>query len=68
MTSRSSARDSRRMAVASPSSSGGTAAATVELVEALGGQVVGLAFLIELGFLDGAARLSGRRHLSLLTF
>jgi adenine phosphoribosyltransferase len=47
---------------------GGTAAATVELVETLGGEVVGLAFLIELGFLDGAARLSGRRHLSLLTF
>jgi adenine phosphoribosyltransferase len=30
---------------------GGTAAATVELVESLGGEVVGLTFLIELGFL-----------------
>jgi adenine phosphoribosyltransferase len=47
---------------------GGTAAATVQLVEALGGEVVGLAFLIELGFLSGAARLGGRRHTSLLTF
>jgi adenine phosphoribosyltransferase len=47
---------------------GGTAAATVELVEALGGQVVGLAFLIELGFLDGAQRIAGHRHTSLLTF
>lgn len=47
---------------------GGTAAATVELVEALGGEVVGLAFLIELGFLGGAARLEGRPHVSLLTF
>ena len=47
---------------------GGTAAATVELVERLGGEVVGLAFLIELGFLDGAARIAGRRHTSLLTF
>jgi adenine phosphoribosyltransferase len=47
---------------------GGTAAATVELVESLGGEVVGLAFLIELGFLAGSARLAGRRHLSLLTF
>ena len=47
---------------------GGTAAATVELVEKLGGEVVGLAFLIELGFLDGAARIPGRRYTSLLTF
>jgi adenine phosphoribosyltransferase len=47
---------------------GGTAAATVELVESLGGEVVGLAFLIELGFLDGGARLPGRRWHSLLTF
>ncbi len=47
---------------------GGTAAATVELVERLGGEVVGLAFLIELGFLGGAARLPGRRHTSLLTY
>jgi adenine phosphoribosyltransferase len=38
---------------------GGTAAATVDLVEQLGGEVVGLAFLIELGFLDGAARIEG---------
>jgi adenine phosphoribosyltransferase len=47
---------------------GGTAAATVELVESLGGVVVGLTFLIELGFLDGGARLPDRRRLSLLTF
>ena len=36
---------------------GGTAAATAELVESLGGQVIGLAFLIELDFLKGGARL-----------
>ena len=47
---------------------GGTAAATVELVERLGGEVVGLAFLIELGFLGGAARIAGPRHTALLTF
>jgi adenine phosphoribosyltransferase len=47
---------------------GGTAAATVELVERLGGEVVGLAFLIELGFLGGASRIAGRRHTSLLTY
>jgi adenine phosphoribosyltransferase len=39
---------------------GGTAAATAELVERLGGQVVALAFLIELTFLPGRQRLAGR--------
>ena len=38
---------------------GGTAAATARLVERLGGAVVGLAFLIELGFLGGRAELAG---------
>lgn len=47
---------------------GGTAAATVELVELLGGRVAGLGFLIELGFLEGAARIAGHHHLSLLTY
>jgi len=47
---------------------GGTAAATVDLVEQLGGQVVGLAFLIELGFLAGSARIPGHERLSLLTY
>nr|WP_188584420.1 adenine phosphoribosyltransferase [Egicoccus halophilus] len=46
---------------------GGTAAATVGLVEQLGGQVVGLGFLIELGFLEGAKRLT-HDHVSLLTY
>lgn len=36
---------------------GGTAAATIELVTRLGADVVGLAFLIELGFLGGRRRL-----------
>jgi adenine phosphoribosyltransferase len=47
---------------------GGTAAATVELVEGLGGSVVGLGFLIELAFLEGARRIAGHHHLSLLTY
>jgi adenine phosphoribosyltransferase len=38
---------------------GGTAKALVELVEQLGGIVVGCAFLIELGFLNGRERLAG---------
>ena len=32
---------------------GGTAAATVQLIESLGGKVVGVAFLVELSFLKG---------------
>ncbi len=47
---------------------GGTAAATARLVERLGGVVAGFAFVIELGFLDGRARLEGYDMLSLLTY
>lgn len=36
---------------------GGSAAATARLVERLGGEVVGIAFLIELGFLEGVEKL-----------
>lgn len=36
---------------------GGTAAAGRSLVESLGGEVIGFAFLMELGFLGGRARL-----------
>ena len=38
---------------------GGTMAATIRLVEQLGGRVAGLAFLLELGFLKGRAKLNG---------
>ena len=38
---------------------GGTASATCSLVEQLGGEVVGCAFLIELAFLGGRERLAG---------
>lgn len=41
---------------------GGTAAATVELVRKLGGEVVSCIFLIELDFLDGRARLDVPVH------
>jgi len=47
---------------------GGTAAAASRLVEAIGGEVVGLGFLIELTFLRGAARLDARPHTALLTY
>ena len=47
---------------------GGTAAAAARLVERIGGEVTGLAFAVELGFLDGAEQLAGRRHFSLVTY
>jgi adenine phosphoribosyltransferase len=47
---------------------GGTAEATVKLVEKLGGEVVGLAFIIELAFLQGRRRLADREALSLVTY
>jgi adenine phosphoribosyltransferase len=40
---------------------GGTAAATVTLVESLGGQVEGMAFLIELLALNGRSKLPGQQ-------
>jgi adenine phosphoribosyltransferase len=47
---------------------GGTSAATAELVTALGGEVVGLGFIAELTFLDGRRRLEGHRVESLITY
>lgn len=47
---------------------GGTAAATVELVERVGGVVVGLSFLMELTFLKGRERLQGQRLDVLLSY
>ena len=47
---------------------GGTAAALCELVEQLGGEVVGCGFLIELAFLDGRERLAGRDVHALLAY
>src|SRR5438093_13460941 len=47
---------------------GGTAAATVRLVEKLGGRVAGLGFIIELAFLGGRSKVSGYDALSLITY
>lgn len=47
---------------------GGTASATCKLVEALGGVVVGLGFLLELGELGGRALLAGHLVESLVTY
>jgi len=46
---------------------GGTAAATCTLVERVGGAIAGLAFVVELGFLDGRAKLTDHDILSLIT-
>jgi len=47
---------------------GGTAGATLRLVEALAAHVVGLGFIIELPALGGRAQLSGRDAVSLLSY
>jgi adenine phosphoribosyltransferase len=47
---------------------GGTMAATLRLVERLGGDIVGAAFLIELAFLKGRERLKGYSLESLIVY
>jgi adenine phosphoribosyltransferase len=47
---------------------GGTMAATLRLIEQLGGQVVGVAFMIELAFLHGREKLKQYPLHSLITY
>ena len=47
---------------------GGTAAASCQLVEKLGGQVAGLGFIVELTFLNGRNKLPDRNVFSLLQY
>jgi adenine phosphoribosyltransferase len=47
---------------------GGTAEACCRLVESAGGEVVGCAFVVELAFLGGRARLEGREVHSLIVY
>ena len=47
---------------------GGTAAAAIRLVERLGGEVAGLGFVIELGFLGGRGRLGTHPAASLVRY
>lgn len=47
---------------------GGTIEATIKLVEQLGGEVVGCAFLIELSYLDGGDKLKDYDVLSLMKY
>lgn len=47
---------------------GGTVKSTVDLVTELGGEIIGVAFLIELTFLDGRKKLEGHEIFSLLEY
>ena len=47
---------------------GGTVKGTIELIERLKGDVVGLGFLVELDFLKGRDRLDGRRVTSVIKY
>jgi adenine phosphoribosyltransferase len=47
---------------------GGTARAVVDLVEKMGGKVVGLLFVVELDFLGGRAKFDGHNVMSLLNY
>lgn len=47
---------------------GGTAAATVQLVESVGGVVAGLGFVIELAFLEGRDKLGEHSVVSLIEY
>jgi adenine phosphoribosyltransferase len=47
---------------------GGTVLGTIDLVEQLKGEVVGLSFLVELAFLKGRDRLDGHRIHSVVTY
>jgi adenine phosphoribosyltransferase len=58
----------RVLAVDDLLATGGTMAATLRLIERLGGQVVGAAFLIELAFLKGRDRLRGHAVESLIVY
>jgi adenine phosphoribosyltransferase len=47
---------------------GGTAAAVAKLVESVGGEVLGLGFVVELTFLHGRDRLAGHDVFSMLQY
>jgi adenine phosphoribosyltransferase len=60
--------DERILIVDDVLATGGTAAATCRLVEALGGSIVGIGILIELSALDGRSKLGDRRLEALASY
>ena len=62
------ARGQRVLAVDDLLATGGTMAATLRLVEQLGGRVVGVAFMIELAFLHGREKLKNYPLHSLIVY
>jgi adenine phosphoribosyltransferase len=62
------ARGARVLIVDDVLATGGTAAAACELIESVGGEVVGCSFLIALAFLNGARRLRARRFESVIRY
>ena len=61
-------KDDRVLIVDDLLATGGTAAASVRLIERAGAEVVGLAFVVELSFLEGRGKLEGHRVVSLLEY
>jgi adenine phosphoribosyltransferase len=61
-------RDDRVIVLDDLLATGGTAAATCELIDKVGAKVAALGFVIELGFLDGRSRLGDREVVSLVKF
>ena len=62
------AKGERALVVDDVIATGGTARAVGELVASLGASLAGFAFLVELGFLDGRAKLPGAEVRSLIRY